>query len=138
MAPDMEMLRTVYQVRQCMRSTPELCAGMVSRLSKEYHMEARAPVGHKSSHNMLPTGGRTPRRHKWTQLEDARLRAAVQVRICIDKCRMAFSAKHQYLITKKGWVCRRHAAPQCAAAKCLMQTSESAEARGGQLARGRG
>ena len=43
-------------------------------------MEARAPVGHKSSPKTLPAGGRTLRRHKWTQLEDVCLKAAVQVR----------------------------------------------------------
>ena len=80
MTPDMRMLRTVYKVRHCVRSTPDLCAGMVSRLSKEQHMEARAPNGHKSSPKTMPAGGRTLRRHKWTQLEDACLKAAVQVR----------------------------------------------------------
>ena len=42
-------------------------------------MEARAANGHKCSPKMLAAGGRTLRRHKWTQLEDACLKAAVQV-----------------------------------------------------------
>ena len=68
-------------------------------------MEAMAPVGHKSSQKTLPTGGRTPRRHKWTQLEDTCLRAAVQVRTChqfeatgIVKYRMIVPATWAYLI----------------------------------------
>ena len=79
MTPDMKILRTAYQVRHCIRDTPDLCAGMVSRLNKEHHMEARTHVGQKSPHKTLPAGGTTPRRHKWTQLEDACLKAAVQV-----------------------------------------------------------
>ena len=79
MTPDMKLLRTAYQVRHCITKARDLCAGMVSRLNEDHHMAGRAAVGHKSFHKTLPTGGRMPRRHKWTQLEDTCLRAAVQV-----------------------------------------------------------